>query len=180
MRIKKISVGKRRVELRGKAISDPAYLAVFRKSLKFAEKFIIEKYGRDGRLACGRTSYIIHPAFRSSYHYGGYNLIKMSCIMAQRKFSFSNRRRITEITPISSIDSLTRHCYYERKTVGLRAPDDFCLPFDVRYTSVLIHELTHAVQNYQGRAASEVETTQNELEFLACHHNEYYKKLIKI
>ena len=176
MQTKKIRVRKNEVWLRGKGISDPAYLKTFKKSLPIANRFIIEKYGDDGRFVCDNTSYIIHPAFRGSYFYSS-GVIKLSCIFADRKYDGVSRK--TKISPIE-VGGLVSMRYYERKTVGMKAPAGFRVPTDVYYTSVLIHELTHAVQKLQRRSMSEVETTQNEFEYLACYHNEYYKKLVRI
>ena len=54
---------------------------------------------------------------------------------------------------------------YKRKTVGkmslgITVPQLLCV------TIILLHELTHAVQHFEGRKYSEVETTENEIEYV--------------
>lgn len=55
---------------------------------------------------------------------------------------------------------------YERKTLGKYQTTIKSVGFLVSYTSQLIHELTHFIQDLENRCFSEVETTQNELEYL--------------
>jgi len=55
---------------------------------------------------------------------------------------------------------------YDRKTLGNYQTKFNSVGFLVSYTSQLIHELTHFVQDLEDRCFSEVETTQNELEYL--------------
>ena len=54
---------------------------------------------------------------------------------------------------------------YDRKTVGITSKG-IVVPKLLRITITLIHELTHAVQHFEDRKYSEVETTENEIEYV--------------
>lgn len=54
---------------------------------------------------------------------------------------------------------------YDRKTVGITSKG-IVVPKLLRITITMIHELTHAVQHFEGRKYSEVETTENEIEYV--------------
>lgn len=45
---------------------------------------------------------------------------------------------------------------------------------------LLVHELTHHVQYCEKRRASEVETNNNQIEYMRIHEPKWFKKLIKI
>ena len=54
---------------------------------------------------------------------------------------------------------------YKRKTVG-KMSRGISVPQLLCVTIILLHELTHAVQHFEGRKYSEVETTENEIEYV--------------
>lgn len=55
---------------------------------------------------------------------------------------------------------------YEKKSIGEYNSHIKSVGFLVSYTCQLIHELTHFMQDLEGRCFSEVETTKNEIEYL--------------
>ncbi len=63
-------------------------------------------------------------------------------------------------------------------------PGGIELPIDVLMTTVLIHEFTHAVQHgvcgHDKRKFSEVETTENEIEFMRVHAPSAYAQLVSV
>ncbi len=54
---------------------------------------------------------------------------------------------------------------YDRKTVGTTSKG-IILPKLLHMTVILIHEFTHAVQHFEKRNFSEVETTRNEVKYM--------------
>jgi hypothetical protein len=71
--------------------------------------------------------------------------------------------------------------YYIRHTVGLTTPrTGLNVGYVIATTSHLIHELTHYVQGVEGRKFSEIETTQNEIDFLREYDPYWYEKLIPV
>ena len=54
---------------------------------------------------------------------------------------------------------------YDRKTVG-KTSNGIVVPELLLVTITIVHELTHAIQHFQNRKYSEVETTQNEIEYV--------------
>lgn len=65
---------------------------------------------------------------------------------------------------------------YKRKRVGVYA-DEINVGYELSYTLMLIHELTHHIQHLEKRKASEVETTKNEIEYVTQFHPYLLKKL---
>jgi hypothetical protein len=54
---------------------------------------------------------------------------------------------------------------YDRKTIGVTA-DEIVIPKLLLITVHIIHEFTHAIQHFQKRKYSEVETTKNEMDYI--------------
>jgi len=65
---------------------------------------------------------------------------------------------------------------YERKRVGVSA-DNIYIGIELSYILQLIHELTHYVQELQRRKFGEVETTNNEIEYVKQFHSYLLKQL---
>lgn len=55
---------------------------------------------------------------------------------------------------------------YSRKTLGEYETQLDSLGYKISWTCQLIHEFTHLIQDIDNRCFSEVETTQNEIEYL--------------
>jgi len=89
----------------------------------------------------------------------------------ERKYSRGNRDKPVRI-------QLKRNAWntYKMKTVGesanhLKCRESQCIEFQ------LVHEITHMIQFAEGRKASEVETTQNEIDYGRLNHSFLSKKL---
>lgn len=65
---------------------------------------------------------------------------------------------------------------YKRKKNKVYA-NDIEVGYSLSYTLDLIHELTHFIQDIQKRKYSEVETTQNEIDYIQQFHSHLIKKL---
>lgn len=67
---------------------------------------------------------------------------------------------------------------YERKTVGVQADikctESQCIEFQ------LVHEITHMIQVSEGRQLSEVETTQNEIDYAEKVYPHLHRELIPV
>lgn len=67
---------------------------------------------------------------------------------------------------------------YERKTVGVQADikctESQCIEFQ------LVHEITHMIQRAEGRQLSEVETTQNEIDYAEKAYPSLHRELIPV
>jgi hypothetical protein len=78
-----------------------------------------------------------------------------------------------------------RWCTYRRVRARLSTPrEGIELPIDLLLTVVLIHEFTHAVQHGvcggTPRRFSEVETTENEIEFVRVHAPAAHARLVAV
>lgn len=78
-----------------------------------------------------------------------------------------------------------RWCTYRRVRARLSTPREGVeLPVDLLLTVVLIHEFTHAVQHGvcggTARRFSEVETTENEIEFIRVHAPRAHAQLVSV
>jgi len=81
---------------------------------------------------------------------------------------FTNRRRAWYCPTRRKIKvglSKRRWITYNRKTIGMTS-NGTTLPKLLHITLILILEFTHAVQDFQGRKYSEVETVRNEIEYV--------------
>ncbi len=69
---------------------------------------------------------------------------------------------------------------YQKKNVGLTTPPQgLNVGYVIGTTTAIIHELTHYVQGIEGRLMSEVETTQNEVDYLREVDEFWYGQLVK-
>lgn len=69
---------------------------------------------------------------------------------------------------------------YNKQTVGLTTPKEgLAVGYVIGTTCAIIHELTHYVQGKEGRKFSEVETTQNEIDYLKETDPFWYNRLVK-
>jgi len=74
---------------------------------------------------------------------------------------------------IIRIDLNRKKCIilYNKKSIGSYSTYIPVYNMVIAYTSQLIHELTHAIQHFQNRIYSEVETTKNEIDYLENYCN---------
>ena len=69
---------------------------------------------------------------------------------------------------------------YNKQTVGLTTPKQgLAVGYVIGTTCAIIHELTHYIQGMEGRKFSEVETTQNEIDYLKEKDPYWYSRLVK-
>lgn len=69
---------------------------------------------------------------------------------------------------------------YSKQTVGLTTPKEgLNVGYVIGTTCAIIHELTHYVQGIEGRRFSEVETTQNEIDYIKEVDLYWYEQLVK-
>lgn len=88
----------------------------------------------------------------------------------------TTRGRYCPVKKLAKI-CVARHWHtYDRKTVGVTA-DRLSVGYELGTAIVVVHELTHHVQNREGRRYSEVETTKNEIEFMSQVDPEWNKFL---
>tara|TARA_R110000824_G_scaffold211172_1_gene397172 strand:- start:87 stop:512 length:426 start_codon:yes stop_codon:yes gene_type:complete len=79
---------------------------------------------------------------------------------ARRAFYYSHKR-----TAKIALGGNNKWYTYDRKTVG-KTSNGIVVPELLLVTLTIIHELTHAIQHFEKRKFSEVETTQNEIEYV--------------
>lgn len=69
---------------------------------------------------------------------------------------------------------------YNKQTVGLTTPKEgLSVGYVIGTACAIIHELTHFVQGAEKRKYSEVETTQNEIDYLKDSDPYWYGRLVK-
>ena len=70
---------------------------------------------------------------------------------------------------------------YKRKRCKLTTPKDgIDVGIELRATLSALHECTHHQQRVSERPMTEVETTNNEIEYLYLYHRDIYNKLIPV
>lgn len=70
---------------------------------------------------------------------------------------------------------------YKKATCELTSPPDgLNTGCEIQTTCAIIHEITHYIQWLEKRKYSEVETTQNEIDYLKANEPFWYNKLIPI
>lgn len=99
----------------------------------------------------------------------------------QLKFTTTSSRSRYYIGQRMAVIAITRIKWlYARKRIGIMNPVGIKCGYLVSTTLSIIHEATHHVQNLEARRYSEVETTQNEIEYLRVHHPEHFEKIILV
>lgn len=95
---------------------------------------------------------------------------------AKRSRYFPNR--VGALPPTVTISCRSGLYLYKRKSLGEYA-HYMNVGIEVQVGCALVHEFTHHIQRLEGRPFSEVETTRNELQFLAEHYPKWYKLITK-
>lgn len=68
---------------------------------------------------------------------------------------------------------------YRKATCGLTTPPQgLLIGCEINTACAIIHEITHYIQGIEKRKFSEVETTQNEIDYLKQHEPFWYNRLI--
>ncbi len=107
----------------------------------------------------------IEPAIQKAY---GFLCAKYGYRFDDVKLIFThtaNRSKYYNYSKTAKIAMGTRMWTYDRKTVGVTA-HGLMVGYELATTTAIIHELTHHIQNLEKRKMSEVETTQNEIDYI--------------
>lgn len=104
---------------------------------------------------------------RYGYYFNDVDLIFTNTANTSRYYS---RKKIAKIA------IRTEWWTYDRVNCNLTA-HGLKVGYDLGITTAIIHELTHHIQNLQKRKYSEVETTQNEIDYLLMTGPEWRKFL---
>lgn len=104
------------------------------------------------------------------------------------KVNFSNTRNGSNYihaqngaTEFINIGTRTKIYLYKRVSCGLTSPHDgLNVGSELQIICSLIHELTHFIQGVEKRLYSEVETTENEIEYLKANEPFWYSRLVPI
>jgi len=113
---------------------------VIKEASEIAENFITKKYNIDNDIF-ELVELRISNTCRFAKYNTGYGKIRLN-----GKLNFVN--------------------LYDKKSIGSYKKIISSIGYKVSYICQLIHELTHFVQDLEDRCFSEVETTQNEIEYL--------------
>ena len=90
-----------------------------------------------------------------------FDLITLRCSTSCR---FAKYNKGIGLVRVDLKDTTVR--LYNKKTLGVYNTNIKSVGSKISWTCQLIHELTHFVQDLEERCFSEVETTQNEIEYL--------------
>lgn len=94
---------------------------------------------------------------------------------------FYSNMRSSHIKPYIQCNIHNKLYLYTRKTVGLTTPEKgLHVGYFIGMVTCMIHEITHFIQYIEGRRYSEVETTQNEVDYLERFAPDAYERLERI
>ena len=100
-------------------------------------------------------------------------------IVINDQYTKSWHRGDKKIIEIAYTDESRLH-YYSRRVVGVfTKPAGLKAPIDFTVKSYMVHEITHAIQIFESRKPTEIETTKNEYTLLMAEQPELNKQLLK-
>lgn len=108
------------------------------------------------------------------YPHIDFSKVKMNMSMTRRRSLYYHSDGSIEISVRPTLH------LYKKKTVGLTTPPKgLNVGYVLGTTMGIIHELTHYAQGIENRTMSEVETTQNEVDYLKEVDKFWYDQLVK-
>ena len=93
--------------------------------------------------------------------------------MFQTKFNL-----ITMFPARIEVQAAKQYFMYSRASSHLMPPEGMTVEVELYMTLVFLHEMTHAMQMFEGTDMNEVDTTRNEIEYLRLNHADIYIQLI--